>query len=142
MTSSQSNFNLRSPGSYLARSYVIVLIRCETSNLDRTKINLIRQMLYLTRIDWSRIAMIVLPNHATLMKYFCVLSPSSLWVPQILADQLTLSQPRGADYAHQIIPAPSDFQTFQRPYKATKNQYIFSNISSVVEFQRWWVLKS
>ena len=32
--------------------------------------------------------------------------------PQILADQLTLSQPEGADYAHQIILAHPDFQTF------------------------------
>ena len=37
------------------------------------------------------------------------------WQPQILADQLTLSQPRGADYAHQIILAPPDFRTFLRP---------------------------
>ena len=35
--------------------------------------------------------------------------------PQILADQLILSQPRGADYANQIILAPPDFQTFLRP---------------------------
>ena len=35
-------------------------------------------------------------------------------VPQILADQLTLFQPRGADYAHQIVLAPPDFQTFRR----------------------------
>ena len=35
--------------------------------------------------------------------------------PQIFADQLTLSQPRGADYAHQIILAPPDFKTFRRP---------------------------
>ena len=34
---------------------------------------------------------------------------------QILAGQLTLSQPRGADYAHQIILAPPDFQTFRQP---------------------------
>ena len=38
------------------------------------------------------------------------------WHPQILADQLTLSQPRGADYAHQIILAPTDFKTFRRPW--------------------------
>ena len=38
------------------------------------------------------------------------------WHPRILADQLTLSQPqRGADYAHQMILAPPDFQTFLRP---------------------------
>ena len=35
--------------------------------------------------------------------------------PQILADQLTLSHPRGADYAHQLIMASPDFQTFRRP---------------------------
>ena len=32
--------------------------------------------------------------------------PGVPWHPQILADQLTLSQQRGADYAHQIILAP------------------------------------
>jgi len=41
--------------------------------------------------------------------------PEVPWHPQILADQLTLFQPRGADYAHQIILAPPDFQTFLRP---------------------------
>ena len=35
--------------------------------------------------------------------------------PQILADQLTLSQPVGADYAHKIILATPNFQTFLRP---------------------------
>ena len=35
--------------------------------------------------------------------------------PQILADQLTLSQPGGADYAYQIILAPPDFQTTRQP---------------------------
>ena len=35
--------------------------------------------------------------------------------PQILVDQLALSQPGGANYAHQIILAPPDFQTFLRP---------------------------
>ena len=39
--------------------------------------------------------------------------------PPDLADQLTLSQPSGADYAHQIILAPPDFQTFRR--RATLN---------------------
>ena len=34
---------------------------------------------------------------------------------QILADQLTLSQPKGADYFHQIKLAPPDFQTFLWP---------------------------
>ena len=38
---------------------------------------------------------------------------------QILAGQLTLSQPRRADYnAPQIILAPPDFQTFLRPLSA------------------------
>ena len=41
--------------------------------------------------------------------------PGVPWHPQILADQLTLSQPRGEDYAHHIILAPPDFQTFRRP---------------------------
>ena len=40
--------------------------------------------------------------------------------PQILADQLTLSQPGGADYAHQIIQASPDFQTFLRPWHLPK----------------------
>ena len=35
--------------------------------------------------------------------------------PQILADQLTLCQPRGTEYAHQIILAPPDFQTSRQP---------------------------
>ena len=32
--------------------------------------------------------------------------------------QLTLSQPGEADYAHQLILAPSDFHTFLRPWSA------------------------
>ena len=39
------------------------------------------------------------------------------WHPQILADQLTLSQPGGADYAHLIytgIPGFSDLPTALR----------------------------
>ena len=39
------------------------------------------------------------------------------WHPQILAYQVTLSQPRVADYPHQIILAPLDFKTFRRPCK-------------------------
>jgi hypothetical protein len=31
--------------------------------------------------------------------------------------QLNLSQPRGSYYAHQLILAPPDFQTFRRPCK-------------------------
>ena len=41
--------------------------------------------------------------------------PGVPWHTQILADQLTLFQPGEADYAHQIIMAPPDFQTFLRP---------------------------
>ena len=52
------------------------------------------------------------------------------WQSQIIVDQLTLSQPRGADYAH-----PRNFRPSYVPD-------VCSNISSVVEFQRWWVLKS
>ena len=40
--------------------------------------------------------------------------PGMPWHPQILADQLTLSQPDGADYAHQIILAPPDFLTIEQ----------------------------
>ena len=42
--------------------------------------------------------------------------PGVPWHPQILADQLTPSQPVGADYAHQIILAPPDFQIFLQPW--------------------------
>ena len=41
--------------------------------------------------------------------------PGMPWHPQILTDNLTLSQPGGTDYAHQIILAPPDFQAFLRP---------------------------
>ena len=39
-----------------------------------------------------------------------------LGLKKILADQLTLYQPGGADYAHHMILAPPDFQTFLRPW--------------------------
>jgi hypothetical protein len=50
------------------------------------------------------------------------------WHPQILADQLTLSQPGGGD-AHQIIVAPPDFQIFLQPCCATNliNKCIIAN---------------
>ena len=38
------------------------------------------------------------------------------WHPKVLADQLTLSQPMGTDYSHQIVMAPPGFQTFRRPW--------------------------
>ena len=50
--------------------------------------------------------------------------PGVPWHPHILADQVTLSQPRGTDYAHQIILAPPDFQTFRRPCIACVNAYL------------------
>ena len=53
-------------------------------------------------------------NHAGLLS-LGVPGGTMPWHPQILADQFTLYQPRGADYAHQIILAPPDFQTFRRP---------------------------
>ena len=40
---------------------------------------------------------------------FVLRAVGALRHPQFLADQLTLSQPRGADYAHQIILAPPNF---------------------------------
>ena len=49
--------------------------------------------------------------------------------PQILSDQLTLSQPRGADYTHQIILASLDFQTFRRPWSWTY-KFKFQNLKS------------
>ena len=41
----------------------------------------------------------------------------SIALPPDLADQLTLYQSSGSDYAHDIItcPPPPDFQTFLRP---------------------------
>ena len=58
-------------------------------------------------------------------KYFVLILPSiniELFIgglsglsSQILADHLTLSQPRGEDYAHQMILAPPNFQTFRQP---------------------------
>ena len=57
--------------------------------------------------------------HTLSLKYLAGVSslgvPGVPWHTQILADQLTLSQPGGADYAHQIILAPPDFQTIRRP---------------------------
>ena len=53
--------------------------------------------------------------------------PGVPWYPQILADQLTLSQPRGADYAHQIILAPQIFRPSDGPvivwWLSKKNEY-------------------
>ena len=42
--------------------------------------------------------------------------PGVPWHPQILAYQLTISQQRVADYAHQIILASPNFQTLRWPW--------------------------
>ena len=51
---------------------------------------------------------------------YCILKAFKLDLFQTilykLISQETLSQPRGADYAHQIMVAPPDFQTFLRPW--------------------------
>ena len=57
--------------------------------------------------------------------------PGVSWYPQILADKLTLSQPRGADYAHQIILAPPDFQTFRRPWCCREAPKIWGPLCSI-----------
>ena len=50
----------------------------------------------------------------------------------ILADQLTLSQPLEADYAHQMI-APLDFQTL---LKFMKSQNEYMKLSHCPKFER------
>ena len=62
------------------------------------------------------------------------------WHPQILADQLTLSQQRGADYVHQIILAPLNFQTFLRPWGKREREVKNSTISSIKHDPRTWFL--
>ena len=74
------------------------------------------------------------------------------WHPQILADQLTLSQPGGTDYAHLITTGTPNFQTFWWPWgliqKITfcrtcqnkiitfwlSNLYVLSNLTSYLEY--------
>ena len=41
------------------------------------------------------------------------------WQPQILADQLTLSQPGGQIMPTYLLMAPPNFQTFRRPCRST-----------------------
>ena len=60
------------------------------------------------------------------MLYLDLSSLGVLWHPQILTDQLTLSQPRGLNYAHQIVLAPPNFQTFRRPCMI-HHKYIIKN---------------
>ena len=74
-----------------------------------------------THLIWLHREVIDIQKLLVLTSFRSISGLSSLGVPgvpchpQILADQLTLSQPRWADYAHQIILAPPDFQTFRRP---------------------------
>ena len=62
------------------------------------------------------------------------------WHPQILADQLTLSQPGGADYALTSLLAPPNFQTFRRPWnwpsKSTICIFARNHIDSVQSSRR------
>ena len=54
--------------------------------------------------------------------------------PQILADQLTLSQPRMADYAHQIILVPPDFRPSDGPVDDNICAYLLSIYLQFDEF--------
>ena len=47
--------------------------------------------------------------------------------PPFLSDQITLSQPGGANYAHIMITCPSDLQTFLQPCKVFKNNSKFAS---------------
>ena len=49
------------------------------------------------------------------------------WYPQILADQLILSQPRGADYAHTNDTATTGFSDFPTALVFT---VLISNLST------------
>ena len=46
--------------------------------------------------------------------------PGVPWPPQILTDQLTLSQPGRQIIPTTLLPTPSDFQTFLQPLKKKK----------------------
>jgi hypothetical protein len=52
-----------------------------------------------------------------------VSSPGVPWQPQILADQLTLSQPWTQTMPIILLLAPSDFQTFQQPCKRQQDVF-------------------
>ena len=49
--------------------------------------------------------------------------PGVPWHPPSLEDQLILAQPRGADYAHKVILASPDFETFRRPCHPTQRLF-------------------
>ena len=57
--------------------------------------------------------------------------PGVPWHTQILADQLTLFQPGGTDYAHLITTGTPDFQTFRRPWSGV---LVFTNIDFLGTF--------
>ena len=71
------------------------------------------------------------------------------WVCQIFADQLTLFQPGGTDYAHLITTAlpPPDFPTLRRPWVA---RYSLDNIQDLIpiwlgietKVQIWLLIKN
>ena len=58
--------------------------------------------------------------------------PGLPWHPQILADQLTLSRPRGQIMPKALLMAPPDFRTFLRAWRVPQN--IFFNPNSQSEF--------
>ena len=58
--------------------------------------------------------------------------------PQILADTLTLSQPRGADYAQQIILAPPDIETFLRSCNRELNQELTREFTQELASKMFW----
>jgi hypothetical protein len=73
--------------------------------------------------------------------------PGEPWYPQFLADQLTLSQPRGVDYAHHILALP-DFQTFLWPcvlhlcrWSLTSALHSIQAVH-VAEMETWWIVQS
>ena len=57
--------------------------------------------------------------------------PGVPWHPQILADELTLSQPEGGDYSRLMILAPPDFQTFLRPWDRLHSGVMMLQSSSI-----------
>ena len=56
------------------------------------------------------------------------------WHPQILADQLILSQQEGADYAHQIILAPLNVLPFLYLNLNSKTFDIHAKYSILVQY--------
>ena len=61
--------------------------------------------------------------------------PGVPWHTQILADQLTLFQLGGTDYAHLITTGTPDFQTFRRPC-LEEHLVVFWSIKKHTEFRK------